>query len=569
MTLYNIQYIVMKKRIIEIIAYIWNHKTILFLCIFIYSITLVRIMPDGGMGCVNKSCGLIIGESIRDSTWFMSMAAISFKTFPFQLPIFSGASLQGYYYLPALCVYIISRLGIPILLFYYKIFPILYLLCMTAILVVLGRSVKDSPLYVFLIIFFVLLGIPLTILLSLMHNMLFTNRLIIDTFQASNIFDSFPTAYSYLLFFPGLFISLTKKKGFKDYIFISIILFLLFGTKFYTAFLYLSIVSIMEVIEVLKKAQSVKNTLFHLGLYMLFIVASIFLFLDPIHTTSGAPMFVFSPFATVHHLIEEPSLFYIKNMVLARYYLYQFGMTPRLLGIELFSTLLFVVFYFGIRVIGFIYLAKKYVLKRASTFEVAVGISIFISVAISVLFVQRGDWFNPMQFAVGPAHLLSIYAALFCYDIFKWNKAFFYGVFFIVLVCIIPSNLTNLTYLNSPSRSVISYPEVEALNFLKAQKDGVVFLPVEGADAPYIPLLTGKVLYYNLVNQLVNFGIDTSKRQADLADFKKIKVDNLKIRYVYLPTRYNAFIILNKKFTQSKSYKIIFKNTDIVIFKKI
>jgi len=559
----------MKKAIKRTATYLWNHKAILFLCIFVYIITLVRTVPDGGMGCVSGKCGLILGENSRDGVWFMTLAATAFKTIPFQLPIFSGAPLQGYYYLPALIVYLVSRLGIPILLFCYKIFPVIYLFSMTIILVTLGRKIKDNPVFVFLILFFVLLGIPLTIAPSLIHSSPLTNKLLINTFQASNIFDSHPTAYSYLLFFPGLIVMMNKKKKIKDYIVISILLFLLFGTKFYTAFLFLSIVSFVEIIDVFKKKQSVRKTFSHLGLYALFVMASVLLFLDPIHATKGVQMFVFSPFATVHHLIEEPSLFYIENMVLARYYLYQFGMTPRLLAIELFSSFLFVVFYFGIRVIGFIYLIKQYALKKASSIEISAGISIFISIAISVLFIQRGDWFNPMQFAVGASHLLSIYAALFCYETFMRNKFVFYGLFVIVLICTVPSNLMNLTYLNSGGRSVISYPELEALNYLKKQKDGAVFFPLEGPDSPYIPLLTGKTTYFNFINVLANFNVDIKKRQAQVSDYKKMNVEELEVKYAYLPVRLTDFNLLYTKFKSSQDYKIIFKNTEIALFEKM
>ncbi len=559
----------MKKIFKDSLLYIWQHKPIFLLCIFVFIVTLMKTFPDGGMGCVNGKCGLILGDNNRDGIWFMAVAATAFKTFPFQLPIFSGAALQGYYYFPALIVFLITKLGVPLLLYNYKIFPIIYLFCMMIILVIVGRKILDKPLFVFLLIFFVMLGIPLTIAPALIHNIPLTNKLLINTFQATNIFDSHPTAYSYLMFFPGLLILLKKKRIVKDHIIISILLFFLFGTKFYTAFLYLATVSLTEVIDLIRKKQDIKSTVTHLVLYALFVLASLQVFLDLIHATKGASMFVFSPFATVHHLIEEPSLFYIQNMVLARYYLYQFGMTPRLLGIELFSSILFVVFYFGIRVIGFIYLAKRYITRKATPFEIASGISILVLIAISVLFIQRGDWFNPMQFAVAASHLLSLFAALLCYETFKWNKAVFSVLFVVVIICMIPSNLMNFTYLTSGGRIVISKPEVEALNFLKAQKDGAVFYPLEGPDSPYIPVLTGKVLYYNFTHVLTNFGIDESKRKAQLEDVVKMNVDALDVKYAYLSIHNMQFKLLYSKFKTSQSYKPIFKNSEIALFEKI
>lgn len=559
----------MKKIFGETFKYVWKYKAILLLCIFIYVVTLFRILPDGGFGCSNGTCGFILGENNRDGIWFMAVAATAFKTFPFQLPVFSGAPLLGYYYFPALIVYLISLIGIPIFVFCDKISPIIYLLSMTVVLITLGRKIKDDPWFIFFILFFTLLGIPLTIAPAFIHIRPIANHLLINTFQATNIFDSQPTAYSLVLLFAGFILLLKKKRNTKEHIIISILLFFLFGTKFYTAFLLLSIVSLFEVINVIQKKQKVKDGFFHLGLYVFFSIASIFIFLDPIHSVKGAPLFIFSPFATVHHLIEDPSLFTIKNMILARYYLYEKGMSPRLLGIELFSTFLFVLFYFGIRIIGFVYLAKQYVLKKASTLEIAAGISICLSILISILFIQRGDWYNPIQFAVSASYLLSIYAALFCYETFKWNKWIFYGFFVIVFVCVIPSNLMNFGYLQSVSRQVIPYGEVDALTFLKGQKEGPVFLPVEGPDSPYLPVFTGKVTYFNFANQLDNFGVDTSKRKQQLANYDEMYVSELEIRYAYLRSHFDQYPILYRRFKKSSSYKIIFKNKEVTIFEKI
>lgn len=559
----------MKKIFGETFEYLWKYKAILLLCVFIYVVTLFRILPDGGFGCSNGSCGFILGENNRDGIWFMAVAATAFKTFPFQLPVFSGAPLLGYYYFPALIVYLISLIGIPIFVFCDKISPIIYLFGMTVVLITLGRKIKDDPWFIFFILFFTLLGIPLTIAPALLHMRPIANHLLINTFQATNIFDSQPTAYSLLLLFSGVVLILNKKHDIKKYFLISLLLFILFGTKFYTAFLFLSIVSIYEVVRIIQKKQTVKSGMLHLFLYLLFTAGSISVFLDPIHSVKGLPLFTFSPFATVHHLIEDPSLFTIKNMILARYYLYEKGMSPRLLGIELFSSFLFVLFYFGIRIIGFFYLAKQYVLRKASALEIASGISIGISLLISMLFIQRGDWYNPIQFAVSASYLLSIYAALFCFEVFKWNKRVFSVIFAIVLICVIPSNLMNFTYLQSVSRQVIPYGEVDALMFLKGQKDGPVFLPVEGPDSPYLPIFTGKVTYFNFANQLDNFGVDTSKRKQQLANYDEMYVNELEIKYAYLRSHFDQYPILYRRFKKSSSYKIIFKNKDVTIFEKI
>jgi len=422
--------------------------------------------------------------------------------------------------------------------------------------------------YVFFLLFFVLLGIPMTLLPSLMHGVPIYNDLLIKTFQSTNIFDSPPTAYSYLLFFPALFVIYDKEFGRKHIAILGVILFLLFGTKFYTAFLLMNILFIFRFIRALRKKISWKIFLLELLFYGGMIAASLIIFLNPLATIRNGPMFVFSPFASVHHLIEEPGLFYSKNLSLARYFLYEHGWSPRLVLIELYSSFLFFLFYFGTRIIGIIYLLWKYSTKKATEIEVAAGIAIAISMFMSIMFVQRGDWFNPIQFAVVAAHLLSVYAAFLCFSMLKKNKHIFFIFFVLLTIFVIPSNLVNFKYLSSEGRYVISNNEIQALNFLKQKKNGDVFFPIEMPDSPYIPVFTGKATHFNFIHVLDNFGINPTERSAQIANFNKNSIDTLKAKYVYLPKHQVIYSKFFRLFIKSRTFKLVFNNTDVAIFEK-
>lgn len=202
---------------------------------------------------------------------------------------------------------------------------------------------------------------------------------------------------------------------------------------------------------------------------------AILLFYDPLSVTKGGSIFIWAPFATVHHLIENETLFYLPRMVLARYYLYAHGMSPRLIAIELFSVFLFVIFYFGTRIIGTFYILKQLVTKKITQFEIVVTVGILLGIILSVLFIQKGDWFNPMQFAVGAAFLINIFAAKFMYELFQKNKLLGIAVGLIVFVLTFIPNLVNLGYLSDPARYVVPQGEVQILDYLKKLPDDPVF----------------------------------------------------------------------------------------------
>ncbi len=137
------------------IGYITKHKLILIVITIAFVLTLLPIVFDGQYGCVNKVCGFIVGTNYRDGIWFQSVAASAFKSFPFRMPNFSGAFLSGYHYLPNLIAHLLSLIGIPIAVTYYKLFPILYMILLSFFSIFLARKIKDKPQFVLFFLFFV------------------------------------------------------------------------------------------------------------------------------------------------------------------------------------------------------------------------------------------------------------------------------------------------------------------------------------------------------------------------------------------------------------------------------
>src|SRR3989338_3072070 len=391
-------------EIIKQIKYLSHHKLILILVISASILTLINFIFDGQYGCINNKCGFIIGTNYRDGVWFLAVANTAFKTFPFQMPIYSGESLSNYHYLPNLFTYLFSLLGIPVFITYYKIIPIFYFIAITILSLIFARKIKDDPKFVFLFLFFTLFGISLTIITSLYHLGRIDNGLLINTFQSTRLLESPHTALSFLIIMMILIINQNKQLTKQEITIQGILLFVILGIKFYGAVAAILLVIGFEFIRLIK-TRKIRSYLLNNSYYLICIFLSLIAFYNLLSISQQSSVFIWSPFATVHHLIESPNMFYLPNMVNARYFLYAHGWSPRLLAIELLTSLIFICFYFGTKTICFIYLLFQFLKRRVKSDELVILITIIILLFLSIFFIQKGDWFNPIQFAVVAAFL--------------------------------------------------------------------------------------------------------------------------------------------------------------------
>ena len=549
--------------------YLFKHKLLLVITVIAWILSLIPFVFDGQYGCVNGQCGLIIGSNYRDGMWFLSVAKTAFKTIPFQMPIYAGEQLQGYHYLPNLFAYLLSFIGIPVLVTYYKIIPITFMALLTPLLVYYARKIHDSPLFVGIFLFTSFFGMHLSLILSLYHSGFIDNSGLINTFQSTRLLESPHTALAMLMMFAVLImIHEPKKMSMKKVLLCALFIFLSIGTKVYVAATILLLLGLHE-FTLLIKTKNVKHFFINSIIFALSTIVSLYIFYNPFGSSNNSSVFVFSPFATVHHLIEAPNMFYINSLVLARYFLYEHGLSPRLLAIELFSAALFVLYYFGTRTIGFFYIAKKIITRTLNRFEAILFITILILILISVLFIQKGDWFNPIQFAVPAAFIMNIFVALTLYETIKKHR--FLGFTFLSLFVLLtfPANLVNLGYIQSPSRYVISQGEMEALQFVKQQPAGVVLHPRDNDDMAYVSTFTEKQTYVNFINVLQNAGIDYQKRLDEVENIDAKSIETIDIDYIYIPLSNEKNIDLNIQLTESVFVKEIFKNDDAVVYQKL
>ena len=550
--------------IIDTINFIKKKPLLLFILIPAWILTLIPILFDGQMGCVNEKCGFIVGTNYRDGIWFQAVAETSFRTFPFQMPNFAGENLRGYHYLPNFLTYILTFIGIPVSFTFYKILPIIYMTGITILGLKLAKLIQNDLKFVMIFIFFLLYGMHLSLFTSLYHFGEIRNGALINTFQSTRILESphFALALLGLLYIVCKLYS--QKINKKNRLIFGLILFLTLGTKFYVAFSIGVILGIYELFTLFKTRDFKKFTLI-IFYYGIITISAVILFYDPFTTSETGQIFSFAPFAVTHHLIESPDLFKMQNLVLARYYLYEAGWSPRLILIELFSSFLFLLFYFGTRFFAFLFFLSKDLLKNMKTVEKSIAISVFASIFMSIFFVQKGDWFNTIQFSVPAAYLSVIFLSKWIHHLLIKNKIIGVTLVLILVATTLPANLVNLNYLQNSARYVIASEEMEALLFLKKQPKGTVFSPKNEHDMAYISAFSGQVSYLTYVSHLANAGYDSSSREKLVEDYHK-NIEKINTNYFYLNLNTHPLKVENSCIT--KNYYPIYDKSNIRICKR-
>ena len=548
------------------------------------------IMPSGSYYCYQKRCGIYFwGVNDHDAVWHLALAATSFLKWPFIMPIYSGVHLSGYNYMMDLFIYILNLLNIPIIFSYFKLLPLIWFSILTVLAVLFARKIKDSPIFIMWFLFFVYFGSSFGYVFTLYHNKSIAGSSGLLSMQSGHMLTNMQYALS-LVFLLLIFLILKEKLDFKKTVLLGILIFVNLGLKFYAGVVSLVLVYLFFLLKYLgsKNIFTFSNILFllkNLTIVTIFFIASLFIFFNPLSAAKTGSIFIFSPFATMHSLIEEPIFFYLKDMVNARYYLYAHSSllhSPRLMAIELLSSLLFLFFSMRLRVLGVIYLLKKIIRKQLSIFDTAVSLTAIFCYLFLVLFIQKGQWWNVIQFYYYFLFFLNIYTAEFFYELTKEKrKNIFKGiVIFIAIFLTLPGNIDLIkNFAKFPADSYVSKEEIKGLNFLKKmplgpvltslyeKKDGKIVYPQSlylASDNSYVPAFSSKPVYLADPMVLQITGINYEKR------YQRIKTNDCslinEVSYIYQIKNENSLFFKTCLKKYSKNLIKIFENSTVIIF---
>lgn len=539
------------------------------------------IFPSGSYYCTGSVCGYFFwGAHAHDAIWHLAITAVSFNSLPFLAPTFSGENLYGYNYLLALAIYFISKIGVSPLISYFKILPIVWFFIFTYFGILVGRKIKDSPLFVSLLLFFFYFGGSFSYFLSLYHDKTIWGSSGLLSMQSGLIMTNLQFAFSLILLLVLLKIFFDRKLTIKKTILISLLVFLGLGLKFYGGLIMVFMTGIFY-FDILLSRKKIVSFIPHAGIFALFASAALIIFYNPFAALSTGSVLSFSPLSTVRPIIEEKNLFYLQDTVNARYFLLEHGIGPRLIMIETITLFLFLLLNLGTRFLGMLGLLGglgRYGIKNIKRMDIYLLSAIVFSTLMTVLFVQKGQWWNTIQFFYYAIFLSSFFAARFLYEIMHKKNliGLMVGIVFIILTLPTSVDLVK-TFSSYPSQSYLPKEEIIALNFLKKQPEGVVFVQLPSnspnlpntpnplysyADNAYVTAFSGKKTYFADIVQLQLTGVNY---QGRLDKIKKGDCSSLKEAdyYYQVKTIQDDFLTGCYK---KESFRKIYENNLINIY---
>ncbi len=565
----------------ESIEYIKKYKLLLLIIVPAFFLYLLVIFPSGSYYCFEGQCGYYFwGAHGRDAIWHLAIAEISFDKIPFIAPTFAGERLYGYNWLLDFIIFLLARLGVPSIISYFKLLPIAWFIIFTILLIVLARKIKDTIFFVGLFLFLSYFAGSFSYLLTFYHNKTIQNSSTLLSQPVIHTMSNLQYAFSLLFFLSLLILIKDREFNLKKILTSGIIIFFMLGLKFYGGLLSIFLLSIYLILNILKT--KLKNFLLYCFVISTFVLLGIFLFYDPLASFKTGSTFGFAPFALVHTITESPDQFYLQTMTDARYYLQQFGIGPRLVMIESLNLAIFLFFYLGTRFFGLLYVVVLFFRRKLGKFDASVILTTYFSIFLTVMLVQKGEWWNTIQFFFYAIFLLTIYLAKLVYDLFQKKQKILLLIGLIIIFLSLPTSYDVFWHFLRVSRpAYLSEEEIKALSFLKNQPDGVVFGPFHKEDqmfltktiplnsykdSSYVAAFSGKQLYFAEAQTL---SVTSVSYESRLERIRKLDCSMLnEIDYVYEIKSFSNSEKIMKKCKPTYSKKV-FENKAVLIYSLI
>jgi len=483
---------------------------------------------------------------------------------------------------------LLTFLGFSPQFLFFKLVPTIWFIGFCYFLILLGRKIVNNTTFIFWLLFFSFFGSSFTFLFPLYHNGSIWGASSLVSMQSGQVLTNIQFALSLATLLMIFYVLKTKKLNYRWICFTGFLLFLNLGIKFYGGFVSAVSIYIFLFLEYIGsknrfKSKNIINTIIKYVILTLFLVLAIVIFYDPFHSFKTGSTFIFSPLSTIHPMIEEPALFYLKNMTNARYYLYSKGFGPRLLFIELFSLGLFLFFSLGLRIFSVIEIGIRIFKRTITKFDLAIILAAFSAFLFLILFVQKGEWWNVIQFYYYTLFILNFYTALFIYRLLEQMKNNLIKIFIIgvIVALTLPGNLDILrTFAHFPAQAYIPDYELQALSFLKKQPKGVVLIQQQnkslikpgimnpiayGEDSAYVSAFSSKQTYINDYGVLNITGTDYKKRLERLKALDCSIINE--VTYIYEVKSIPDDFFSKCVHPRQKKLEKLFENDKVIIYR--
>ncbi|MFZ2206155.1 MAG: hypothetical protein WAV29_01695, partial [Microgenomates group bacterium] len=470
--------------------------------------------------------------------------------------IFAGTPLQGYNYFLDLIIFLLTKVGITALVSYFKLIPVLFFILFCYLSYLYAKKENKSNVFIACFLFFVFFGSSFTYILSLYHTKSLSSFFYAQAMQSGRMLLNLQYAVSLLPFLGVLILLKNKKLSIFNTLMIGLLLFLTTGFKLYGGVMLIFLIEMDFLLRIFSEKKYIHWIINSTIVFISFCVA-ILLFYNPFLAVKTGAIFIYSPFALARPMIEAADHFYMPQLVQARYYLQAVNPhSPRLFAIEMFEVGLFIFLNNGTRLVGLIYILKKVFEKKISKDEIVLFTTIILSTFFIFTFVQKGMWWNVIQFYGYTLFLMNYFAAKFLYEVLSSKKIAALIIGFIIILLTLPTNIEQIGFAFERQIS-FSQSELNALSKLKSMPDGIVLsLPFQ--STAYVSAFTQKVQYVADKEALIIVGVD-SKKRIDEIKFKSPENLVPKVNYIYIKKLdFKDRISLN-------GFKTIYENPEVVI----
>lgn len=538
------------------------------------------VWPSGSQYCFQNKCGYYFwGIHSHDSIWHIALIETAFSKFPFISPTFSGATLTGYNYLYDLFLFIFTKIGISSLFLFFKVLPFVWFIAYIILLSTFAKKLKNSNLFIGIFLIFSLFASSFSYYFTLVKDKTIFGSYGYLSQLPMHIMMNIQFALSLLGILYILIKILDKKISLKDMFIFGMIISINLGLKFYGGVATFLLVGFYILFKFILK--DLKKLILYEIIISVFFLIALLLFYNPFASLKSGSIFSFAPFSIVHPITEDPSLFYLRKITDARYFLLTKNLSLRLIVIEALNLTLFLFFYMGVRFFGILYFFYKCIRKKITILDMTIFSTIIVTTLLSVLLVQKAEWWNSIQFFYYGIFLSTIYISEFSYGIIKKAKYIGWLIVSILVILAIPATFSITEWsLYFPGNTYLPVGEYEALQVLKKEKNGIVYSPIfdskkikinstpiplyASGDTAYVSAFSGKQSYISDILQLRLTGIDYKDRINKVMN-NDCSILN-EIDYIYYN---NDYKIDRKLFDCQKKLELLFGNRTATIYRVI
>jgi hypothetical protein len=211
-----------------------------------------------------------------------------------------------------------------------------------------------------------------------------------------------------------------------------------------------------------------------------------------------------------------------------------------------------------------------------------------ISFCLTLFFIQKVNSWNTIQFLYYFLIIFNILVAIAMVVVIRRCNFFIKLIIILIILALsIPTTIsTAKMYFGKRPPARLSFPELEALNFLKSQTDGIVLtqgydesekqhfdepVPLFAYDtSAYVSAFSGKVTYFADHNNAEIVGLNISPRKVSQLEFFRTRegdwqknfLEDNKIGYIYL-LKYKNPDLDEDKLNLIK----VFENSEVIVYR--